>query len=452
MCRKYFGTDGIRGVYGGPLVNPKFFRRVGHALGHYLNESSASSPYKVVIGRDTRASGEDLENAICEGLSNFDIELFRAGELPTPALAFAVIESRANLGIVITASHNMATDNGVKLFCEKGIKLDNAVEESLELLIDAYPESESNPVGVTATGFEGVDRYNKFISSLFPRGFLKGWTIVADTANGSAVHTTPVVLRSLGANVITLGDSPDGANINAGVGSEHPQLLAKRVAAEGASLGIAHDGDGDRVIFCDEKGNIASGEEILALLSLHALKAGKLANKTLVTTVMSNHGLDQALEAAGGRVERVPVGDRFVVQKMVESGCNFGGESSGHFIFRDHLTTADGLLSALNVIEIMQQSGLPLSQLRKCMQALPQATVNLAVSEKIPLSELPQLQETIRRLEDSLPGRGRILVRYSGTEPKIRLLVEGENESLVQKTLEALKKAVSDQMSHNSID
>ena len=447
MCRKYFGTDGIRGVFGGSLVNPEFFRRVGHALGNYLNESSASSPYKVVIGRDTRASGEVLENAICDGLNGFDIEVYRAGQLPTPALAYFTRELRANLGIVITASHNPAADNGVKLFCGKGIKLDNAVEESLELLIDAAPESESNPEGVTATGFEGVDRYNNFISSLFPRGCLKGWTIVADTANGVTVYTTPIVLRTLGANVITLGDTPDGANINADVGSEHPQLLAKRVVAEGASLGIAHDGDGDRVVFCDEKGNIASGEEILALLGLHALKAGRLANKTLVTTVISNLGLDQALEAAGGRVERVHVGDRYVVRKMVESGCNFGGESSGHFIFRDHLTTADGLLSALKVIEIIQQSGLPLSQLRKCMQALTQVTFNLAVSEKVPLSELPQLQETIRRLEDSLPGRGRILVRYSGTEPKIRLLVEGEKESLVQKTMESLKKAVSDQMS-----
>ena len=452
MSRKYFGTDGIRGEFGGFLINPAFFRRIGYALGRYLKESGGSRTSKVVIGRDTRASGEVLENAICEGLCNFNIELLRTGELPTPALAFAVIESRASLGIVITASHNLAADNGVKLFCDKGIKLDNASEESLESLIDASPESESNPEGFTAGDFDGVDRYNNFITSMFPRDCLRGWTIVADTANGSAVYTTPVVLRNFGANVITLGDSPDGANINAGVGSEHPQLLAKRVVAEGASLGIAHDGDGDRVLFCDEKGNITSGEEILALLGLHALKAGKLANKTLVTTVLSNLGLDQALEAAGGRVERVDVGDRYIIQRMVETGCNFGGESSGHFIFRDHLTTADGLLAALKVIEIMQQSGMPLSQLRKCMQAFPQATANLAVSEKVPLSELPQLQEIIRRLEDALPGRGRILVRYSGTEPKIRLLVEGEMESAVESTMEALKKAVSDQMLPNSID
>ena len=447
MSRKYFGTDGIRGEFGGSLINPAFFRRIGYALGRYLEESGGSRSNKVVIGRDTRASGEELENAICEGLCNFNIELLRTGELPTPALAFAVIDSRASLGIVITASHNLATDNGVKLFCDKGLKLDNALEERLESLIDASPESESNPDGFSAGDFDGVDRYIDFVSSLFPIGCLRGRTIVADTANGSAVYTTPVVLRNLGANLITLGDSPDGANINAGVGSEHPQLLAKRVVAEEASLGIAHDGDGDRVLFCDEKGNIVSGEAILALLGLHALKTGKLANKTLVTTVISNLGLDQAMEAAGGRVDRVDVGDRYVIQKMAESGCNFGGESSGHFIFGDHLKTADGLLSALKVIEIMKQSGLPLSQLRKCMQTLPQATANMAVSEKFPLSELPQLQETICRLENALPGRGRILVRYSGTELKIRLLVEAEMESAVESTMEALKIVVSDQLS-----
>ena len=243
MSRKYFGTDGIRGEFGGSLINPAFFSRIGYALGLYLKESGSSRSSKVVIGRDTRASGEVLEQAICEGLFNFNIELLSTGELPTPALAFAVIESRASLGIVITASHNMVTDNGVKLFCDKGLKLDNALEEHLESLIDASPESESNPDGFTVGDFDGVERYNNFICSLFPQDCLKGWTIVSDTANGSAVYTTPVVLRNLGANLITFGDSPNGVNINDGVGSEHPQLLTKRVVAEGASLGIAHDGD-----------------------------------------------------------------------------------------------------------------------------------------------------------------------------------------------------------------
>ena len=446
MGRKYFGTDGIRGVFGGPLVNPEFFRRVGHALGHYLDESRASKPYKVVIGRDTRASGEILENAICEGFYGFDIEVYHAGQLPTPALAYLTRELPALLGVIITASHNLSNDNGVKLFLEKGLKPYSVTEDRIESLIDIYSEIKPSPKSATSCEIDGNSPYIDFISSMLPKGCLNGWKIIADTANGSSVFTTPIILQNFGANVITLGDSPDGSNINTGVGSENPEFLAEMVVAEGARLGIAHDGDGDRVIFCDENGMIISGEEIIAVLGLHALKNGKLGNNTVITTEISNLGLDHALEAAGGRVERVPVGDRNIIRKIEEVGYNFGGESSGHFILGDYMNTSDGLIAAVKIIELMLQSGQALSRLRKCIKALPQATASFNVSKKPPLSELPKLQKTIQRLEKSLTGSGRIIIRYSGTEPKIRLLVEGEKKSLVQKTMEALKKAVSEQM------
>ncbi|HOD46015.1 MAG TPA: phosphoglucosamine mutase [Opitutaceae bacterium] len=432
MKRQYFGTDGVRGPYGGPVINESFAARLGAAAGRWIGGSG-----RVVIGRDTRASGESLAAAVARGLASAGLTPVLLGAAPTPAVARAVRTQGAVLGVVITASHNPACDNGIKLFSRTGVKLTDEDEAAIE---QALPSEVPASAAVFSTADVLAD-YMAATGAILPAHALRGWKIVLDTANGATCATSPAVLRALGAEVIGLGDSPDGKNINAGVGSEHPGPLAQRVREVGARLGIAHDGDGDRCILCDERGEVLDGDEILTILATHAHRQGKLAAQTLVVTVQSNLGVDAALGALGGRVARTDVGDRYVIERMFATGATLGGESSGHIICSEISPTGDGLVAALKTIEVMLATGRPLSELRGALAKFPQRSLALKVREKRPLETLPTLPRAIEALERELGSQGRVLVRYSGTEAKLRLLVEGPTDAAVQAGLAQLEAA-----------
>ncbi len=439
MKRIYFGTDGIRGKFGGPVINEEFAARLGAAVGRWLKTKTGAAGGAVLIGRDTRGSGEALMRAVATGLAAEGGRVVDLGVLPTPAVARAVKAGGAALGVMITASHNPAEDNGIKFFNGTGVKLTDAQEVEIERQIAAAPLA--GGANRWPTG-DGLGDYLKATAAMLPAGALRGWKIVLDTANGATCAASPVVLRALGAEVIGIGDAPDGTNINAGVGSEHPEALAARVVAEGARLGIAHDGDGDRCVLCDEKGGVLDGDEILTILSTHALAHGRLVKNILVATVQSNLGVDAAIAAAGGSVRRSAVGDRYVIEEMLACGATLGGESSGHVICLETAATGDGLVAALRVIAVMLETGGPLSELRGVLRKFPQVTAALKVKEKTPLEKLPGLQAVIAALAGELGTQGRLLVRYSGTEAKLRLLVEGPSDTIVRAALARLEAAV----------
>lgn len=434
MSRMYFGTDGVRGPYGGPLINETFAARLGAAVARWMPAKG-----RVLIGRDTRFSGVALEAAVARGLRAGGAEPVSLGVVPTPAVSRAVRTSGAALGVVITASHNPAEDNGIKFFGPSGVKLTDDEEAKIESLLPADVPAGAAPLATV----DAAADYVRATQALLPPGALRGWRIVLDTANGATCATTPVVLRALGADVDGLGDAPDGRNINAGVGSEHPEQLAARVRAAGARLGIAHDGDGDRCILCDERGDVLDGDEILTILATHALAQGRLAQRGLVVTVQSNLGVDAALAAAGGRVWRTAVGDRYVIERMLAEGATLGGESSGHIICSEISPTGDGLVAALKTIEVMLATGKPLSELRRALRKFPQVSAAVKAREKKPLEALPKLTAAIRVLETQLGAQGRVLVRWSGTEAKLRLLVEGPTQAIVDEGLARLKAAVA---------
>jgi len=437
MKRLYFGTDGVRGLYGSATMNEDFAWRLGAAAARWLQANGVAPGGRVLIGRDTRTSGESLAQALADGLVHGGCEPSSLDILPTPAVSQAVRIRGAVLGAVVTASHNPATDNGIKFFGANGIKLTDAEEAAIEALLPARRES----AGVfPLKPVDGISGYLYAIEKLL-RARLAGWKIVLDTANGATVHTSSHALRDYGAEVLAIGAAPDGLNINAGVGSEHPEKMCEAVRRHGARLGIAHDGDGDRCILCDEHGEVLDGDEILTILALHALQRGTLAKNTLVVTVQSNLGVEAAVTAAGGRVVRTPVGDRYVIERMLAEGAVLGGESSGHVICADVAPTGDGLVAALKVIQVMSATGRPLSELRKVLVKFPQLSLALKVRAKKPLETLANLPKAIQALEQELGERGRVLVRYSGTEAKLRLLVEGPTEAAVRAGLDRLQAA-----------
>jgi phosphoglucosamine mutase len=448
MNRQYFGTDGVRGRYGGPVINAGFAGRLGAAAGRWLKGSREWKPgvatLRVLIGRDTRASGPVLEAALAAGLAREGFMPVALGIIPTPAVARAVRTQGAALGLVITASHNPATDNGIKFFGLDGGKLTDEEEQQIEQQLAMVPSLKRDPGAGAPPVLEmaATTDYVQAASRLLPAGCLNGWRVVLDTAHGATCGTSPAVLRALGAVVIGIGDAPDGRNINAGVGSEHPAELCATVRGSGARLGVAHDGDGDRCVLCDEHGEVLDGDEILTILAVHALQRGTLVKNTLVVTVQSNLGVDAAVRAAGGRVCRTPVGDRYVSECLLAEGAMLGGESSGHIICAEVSPTGDGLVAALKVIEVMLATGKPLSELRRVLQKYPQLAMALTVGEKRPLESLPAVQTAIGAVKSELGERGRVLVRYSGTEPKIRLLVEGADAAQVKDCLERLAAAV----------
>jgi len=438
---KYFGTDGIRGRFGASLICPQFAYRLGCALGNYLTKIRLKKTSAVVIGRDTRASGVALSDALISGLNRHEVYVHDASILPTPAIARAVLDQDADLGIAITASHNPSYDNGIKLFDHSAHKLDEAQEILIESFIDKEPEPSVDFPLANSHPLDASVSYIKYLRSLMDQDSLSDWRIVLDLANGAAVKTTPGVFQYWGAEMLLIGDRPDGLNINNAVGSECPAQLAEAVLKHGAHIGIAHDGDGDRLVVCDEGGTIVDGDIILALLGRYALKAGTLQSRTLVSTIHSNLGLDHAISDAGGQVDRVDVGDRNVANRMRELGSNIGGESSGHIIFSDFATTGDGLLAAVKIIELMRTTGKALSELRKEIMLFPQSTANLRVAEKRPLADLKFFQSVIKATEQDLGDEGRVLVRYSGTESKLRILVEGRDDLQVAKAIKAIEIA-----------
>ena len=438
---KYFGTDGIRGRFGASLICPQFAYRLGCALGNYLTKIRLKKTSAVVIGRDTRASGVALSDALISGLNRHEVYVHDASILPTPAIARAVLDQDADLGIAITASHNPSYDNGIKLFDHSAHKLDEAQEILIESFIDKEPEPSVDFPLANSHPLDASVSYIKYLRSLMDKDSLSDWRIVLDLANGAAVKTTPKVFQYWGAEMLLIGDRPDGLNINNAVGSECPAQLAEAVLKHGAHIGIAHDGDGDRLVVCDEGGTIVDGDIILALLGRYALKAGTLQSRTLVSTIHSNLGLDHAISDAGGQVDRVDVGDRNVANRMRELGSNIGGESSGHIIFSDFATTGDGLLAAVKIIELMRTTGKALSELRKEIMLFPQSTANLRVAEKRPLADLKFFQSVIKATEQDLGDEGRVLVRYSGTESKLRILVEGRDDLQVAKAIKAIEIA-----------
>ncbi|MBK9989662.1 MAG: phosphoglucosamine mutase [Verrucomicrobia bacterium] len=439
MKRVYFGTDGVRGPYGGPVINEAFAERLGVAAARFVSRQSHTGAQRVLIGRDTRSSGQSLMQAVSSGFASVGVDSVMLGVVPTPAVASALVRERAALGVMITASHNPASDNGIKFFSRGGVKLSDQQELEIEKLL---PAEQPTIIHQRLHQLDGLRAYMDNVNQLLPANALAGWKIVLDTANGATCMTSPVVLRGLGAEVVTIGDAPDGQNINAGVGSEHPEKLAAKVLATGSRIGIAHDGDGDRCILCDEHGVVLDGDEILTILALHALKQGVLPGKTLVVTVQSNLGVDAALRDVGGRVLRTNVGDRYVVERMMLEKATLGGESSGHIVFSDISPTGDGLVAALKVLGVMLETRQPLSQLRKCLKKYPQATANFKVREKKELATLPHLPMVIQALEAEMGGYGRVLVRFSGTEAKIRLLVEGPTEEIVRKGLARIEAVV----------
>src|SRR3954449_330151 len=450
--RKIFGTDGVRGIANVEPVTAETALRLGRAAAHvFMKLNPRAHPGgtrpKIVLGKDTRLSGYMLENALVAGITSLGVDVLIIGPLPTPGVAYITRSLRADAGIVLSASHNSYEDNGIKFFRHDGYKLDDEIERRIEQLVFSGEIDNVRPtaakIGRATRIDDALGRYVEFAKASFPRGMsLEKMRVAVDVANGAAYKSTPCILRELGADVTVVHDEPNGTNINAQCGSTFPEEIQRVVRETGARLGITHDGDADRVLLCDENGELVDGDEILAIAAVDLLKSGRLAEQTLVATVMSNFGLDEALAPAGGRVIRTKVGDRYVIEEMVQRNLNLGGEQSGHMIFRDFTTTGDGIISALQVLRIMQSTGKPLSELKQCLKKYPQAQRNLKVKEKRPLEELPTVMKLVGEAEKELSGKGRVLLRYSGTEPKIRLLIEGRELEQIDRQANQIAEAI----------
>ncbi len=442
MEKRIFGTDGVRGIANIEPVTAETALKLGRAAAHVFKTLKelprGRDRHKIVLGKDTRLSGYLLENAISSGILSMGVDVLFIGPLPTPGVAYVTRSLRADAGIVITASHNPYADNGIKFFRADGYKLDDDIEARIENLVfnreieSVRPTAEA--IGKAVRIDDALGRYIEYAKASFPRGLtLDGLRIVVDCAHGAAYKSTPCVLRELGAEVFVYANAPDGTNINRDCGSLHPESMCRKVWEHRAHLGIAHDGDADRVLLCDETGRLIDGDDIMAIAALDMLAAGALQKQTLVATVMTNAGLDLALEKAGGIILRTEVGDRHVIDRMLELDLNFGGEQSGHLIFRDFSTTGDGLVSALQILRIMKARGEPLSRLAQCWNRLPQVLTNIRVRDKTPFDQLPGVAALLAQAEAAIQAQGgRILLRYSGTEPKARLLLEGPDRALLQ--------------------
>jgi phosphoglucosamine mutase len=454
--RKIFGTDGVRGTANIEPVTAETALKLGRAAGHVFRnlESKARGHgrHKIVIGKDTRLSGYMLENAISSGILSMGVDVLFIGPLPTPGVAYVTRSLRADAGIVITASHNPYADNGIKFFRADGYKLDDQIEAKIENLVFSGEIESIRPtaeaIGKAVRIDDALGRYIEYAKASFPSNLtLEGMRVVLDAGNGAAYKASPCVLRELGAEVLTFGNQPDGMNINRDCGSMHPEMMCQKVREHQACIGIAHDGDADRVILCDETGTLIDGDDIMAIAGLEMLAEGTLGEKTLVSTVMSNAGLEAAITNAGGRVIRTAVGDKNVIDEMLRNGFNLGGEQSGHMIFRDFSSTGDGLVAALQILRIMRAKGQPLSRLARCWTRFPQRVTNVRVREKKPFEQLDGISKLVADAEKELQSQGgRLLLRYSGTEPKARLLVEGKDSAVLDKwsglICEAIKKHI----------
>ena len=454
--QKIFGTDGVRGTANIEPVTAETALKLGRAAAHVFknleSQSRGHGRHKIVIGKDTRLSGYMLENAISSGILSMGVDVLFIGPLPTPGVAYVTRSLRADAGIVITASHNPYADNGIKFFQADGYKLDDKIEGKIEGLVFSGEVEKVRPtadeIGKAVRIDDALGRYIEFAKTSFPKNLtLEGLRVVVDCAHGASYKSTPCVLRELGAEVIVYGNQPDGMNINRDCGSMHPEAMCAKVVENKAHIGIAHDGDADRVLLCDEKGQLIDGDDIMAIAALDMLAQKTLAEKTLVSTVMSNAGLEDAIKSSGGKIIRTAVGDKNVIDEMLKHGFRFGGEQSGHLIFRDFGTTGDGLVAALQILRIMKAKGQPLSKLAKCWTRFPQLVTNVKVREKKPFEQLDGVTKLVAEAERNLKSAGgRVLLRYSGTEPKARLLLEGRDPKVLEKWSKQICGAIQKQI------
>jgi len=444
--RKLFGTDGIRGEANKHPMTTEIAMQVGRAIAFIVKDRARG--HSIVIGKDTRLSCYMLENALSAGICSMGVNVMLVGPLPTPGISFITTSMRADAGVVISASHNPFQDNGIKIFAHDGFKLPDRVEEEIEDLIFSQKMEALRPVAEEVGKARRIDdakgRYIVFLKNSFPKyQTLDDFHVVLDCAHGATYGVAPHVFEELGAKVTPLATNPDGTNINRKCGALHPEIMAETVRNEGADLGLAFDGDGDRLIVCDEKGQIVDGDHLMAICARDLLKRRKLKKKTLVATVMSNIGLEVAMENIGAKMVRTAVGDRYVVECMRENGYSFGGEQSGHLVFLDQITTGDGILAGLQLLAVMHKQDRPLSELATIMESFPQVLKNVRTSTRMSIEEIPHFTKTIRNFEEKLNGTGRILVRPSGTEPVIRVMVEGQDENIINEMADELCDLVS---------
>lgn len=433
---KLFGTDGIRGKANAWPMTAEGVMHVGRALAYVIKKHSHR--HRIIVGKDTRLSGYMIETALAAGICSMGVDVLLIGPLPTPGIAFITTNMRVDAGVVISASHNPYDDNGIKFFGSDGFKLPDKIEAEIEKLV----LSENNHIETirpTATEIgkafcivDAIGRYIVFLKNTLPKGMLfEGLKIVLDCANGATYKVAPRVFSELGANLSLIGVRPDGTNINAQCGALYPEVVIEKVKETGADLGLALDGDGDRVILVDEKGNIVDGDKVLGICAYYFKNQGKLPHNSVVGTVMSNFGLEVALNSWGINLIRTQVGDRYVTEKLRNSGANLGGEPSGHIVFLDHHTTGDGILTALQVIAIMLSETKPLSELAARVESLPQRLINIKVKQRLPLESIPAVKTALNRIQKTLNNKGRAVLRYSGTEPIARIMVEGTDIKLV---------------------
>lgn len=452
---KLFGTDGIRGTSNQFPMTPEVVVKIGQAIGCLIRKKVISSPSqanKVVIGKDTRLSGYMIEQALASGLNSMGIYVQLVGPLPTPGIGYLTRTMRAAAGIVISASHNAYQDNGIKIFGPDGFKLDDKLEKEIESLVASDDLSKMLPpskeVGRTKRIEDAQGRYIVYAKSAFPLEYtLDGLRIVLDTAHGASYKVAPAIFEELGAELIHVGNQPNGTNINDKVGALHPSLISQAVVQYRADVGIGLDGDADRVIMIDEKGKMVNGDHILAICALHMQKKKQLNNNTLVVTQMSNFGLEKRMKEFGIKVIKTNVGDKYVVEEMRKNGYNLGGEQSGHIILLDHSTTGDGTVAALNVLSVMKETGKRMSELANVFEDVPQVLINCRVRSRVELDQIKGYSQMLKQKESELNGEGRIFIRYSGTEPLIRILVEGTDKkkitSIAEEMATFLEKEIS---------
>jgi phosphoglucosamine mutase len=439
--RKLFGTDGVRGVANIYPMTAEVALQLGRALAHVIKYGPGR--HRIVVGKDTRLSGYLLEYAITAGICSMGVDVLLLGPMPTPGIAFITHSMRADAGVVISASHNPYQDNGIKFFKGDGYKLPDEIETHIESLMTQREFEETRPtatdIGQAFRLDDARGRYISYLKSTFPKELeLDGLKIVVDCAHGATYRVAPEVLEELGAEIIPIGVRPNGRNINRLCGATHPEGMTRLVARYQADLGIAFDGDGDRCIMVDHQGRVVDGDHILAICALDMQRRQTLKRKTVVATVMSNLGLEVALKNHGLKLVRTNVGDRYVLEAMLKSGYNLGGEQSGHLVFLNHSTTGDGILTALRLLSVMLREQKPLAELAACMEVYPQVLMNLKVKERRDLGTVPQAQKAIQAAEKRLQGRGRLLVRFSGTEPLLRVRGEGEKQDEINEVAQEL--------------
>ena len=447
--RKLFETDGVRGIANQYPMTPEMAMKIGQAVSYVLKKKVHRS--RIVIGKDTRLSGYMLESALVAGITSMGADVVSIGPLPTPGIAFITTNLDADAGIVISASHNPFEDNGIKIFSKTGHKLADKQEIDIEELIFSKNISEKlcppTEIGKAYRENDPLGRYIVFLKQTFPKNLsLEGMKVVIDCANGATYKVAPLLFREMRADLITLNANPDGMNINLNCGALHPEGLAKKVLRSSSDIGLAFDGDGDRLIVVDERGNIVSGDQVMAICTEDLKEEGTLKNNTLVTTVMSNLGLSIAMEKMGVKQVRSKVGDRYVLEEMLKEDAVIGGEESGHLLFLNHHTTGDGILSALQLLSVIKKKKKPLSELAKIMKVFPQVTINVNVKSKPPLGEQPEIMDVIKEVEKTLGNQGRVLVRYSGTQSMCRVMVEGPTKKETEKFAGSIAEVVKSKL------